>query len=307
MLNRDYKGRFLKGHNTNIGRIQDKESIEKRISVLRGRKYTYRHKNSKSLNSILKQRDTLKRLYEDGKIEPWNKGKVGLQKSTRKDKSFEEIYGNEKSNELKKMISLSSLGRKSNKGKKNLFKHSEEYKNKLRERLKLEHELGLRRNIYEKIKLQYKNGKISKLKGKSPWNKGTKGLLKANSGTFKKGDLKIIERNKIMRMTQVLPVKDTSIELKIQNYLKELNITFFTHQYIKEIEHGYQCDILIPSINLVIECDGDYWHKYPVGNDIDHIRTSELLQKGFKVLRLWENEIKVMDLNKFKNMLEEIK
>ncbi|GAG67123.1 unnamed protein product [marine sediment metagenome] len=41
-------------------------------------------------------------------------------------------------------------------------------------------------------------------------------------------------------------------------------------------------------MNLVIECDGDYWHKYPVGRDIDHIRTKELIQKGFKVLRLWE-------------------
>ena len=67
-----------------------------------------------------------------------------------------------------------------------------------------------------------------------------------------------------------------------------------------KIKHGYQCDILIPSMNLVIECDGDYWHKYPVGNDIDHIRTKELIEKGFKVLRLWEFEIKNMGLNDFK-------
>jgi hypothetical protein len=42
-----------------------------------------------------------------------------------------------------------------------------------------------------------------------------------------------------------------------------MELTFFTHQYIKEIEHGYQCDILIPLMRLVIECYGDYWHKYP--------------------------------------------
>ena len=53
-------------------------------------------------------------------------------------------------------------------------------------------------------------------------------------------------------------------------------------------------------MNLVIECDGDYWHKYPVGTDIDHLRTKELIKKGFNVLRLWEREIKVMELNKFK-------
>ncbi len=97
-------------------------------------------------------------------------------------------------------------------------------------------------------------------------------------------------------------VKNTSIEVKIQNFLKQLGIEYFTHQYIK-IEHGYQCDVLIPSMNLVIECDGDYWHNYPVGNDIDHVRTSELIEKGFKVLRLWEFEIRAMNINEFKEKI----
>jgi len=104
----------------------------------------------------------------------------------------------------------------------------------------------------------------------------------------------------------IFPIKDTSIEVKIQNFLKQLGIEFFTHQYMT-IEHGYQCDILIPSMDMVIECDGDYWHKYPIGNDIDHIRTRELLEKGFKVLRLWEFEIKEMNLNDFKEKLNATK
>ena len=104
------------------------------------------------------------------------------------------------------------------------------------------------------------------------------------------------------RMNQLLPVKDTSIEVKIQNFLKLLNIEFFTHQYM-HIEHGYQCDIFIPSVNLIIECDGDYWHKYPTGRDIDHIRTKELQEKRYKVLRLWENEIKKMNIEKFRERL----
>ncbi len=104
------------------------------------------------------------------------------------------------------------------------------------------------------------------------------------------------------RKNFVLPIKDTSIEVKIQNFLKELKIEFFTHQYMN-IEHGYQCDIFVPSMNLVLETDGNYWHKYPTGREIDHIRTKELLEKGFKVLRLWESDIKVMDLNKFKEII----
>ena len=49
----------------------------------------------------------------------------------------------------------------------------------------------------------------------------------------------------------VFPIKDTSIEVKIQNYLKELGVEFFTHQYI-DIEHGYQCDVFIPILTQFI-------------------------------------------------------
>ncbi|HUS51270.1 MAG TPA: NUMOD3 domain-containing DNA-binding protein [Candidatus Paceibacterota bacterium] len=116
-----------------------------------------------------------------------------------------------------------------------------------------------------------------------------------------------------IRKNMIIPVKDTSIEIKIQNYLKQLNITFLKHQYL-EVEHGYQCDILIPSMNMVIECDGDYWH----GNkevhhnlnewqlkqiELDKVRTQELIESGFKVLRLWEHDIRVMELNEFKDRL----
>jgi len=117
---------------------------------------------------------------------------------------------------------------------------------------------------------------------------------------------KTIDKIKQARAKQILPKYDTKIEVKIQNFLKKIGIEFFTHQYIK-IEHGYQCDIFIPLMNLVIECDGDYWHSYPTGTEIDHIRTKELIEKGFKVLRLWEFEIKEMDLNDFKDRIKRFK
>ena len=111
------------------------------------------------------------------------------------------------------------------------------------------------------------------------------------------------KKMKEKRANQIFPLRDSSIEIKIQNFLRQLNMEFFTHQYRNEIEHSYQCDIFIPSMNLVIEADGNYWHSYPTGNEIDHIRTSELLEKGFKVLRLWEFEINEMTLEKFKERL----
>jgi len=122
------------------------------------------------------------------------------------------------------------------------------------------------------------------------------------------------EKWKEWRKNIAFPLKDTSIEIKIQNFLKELNIEFFTHQYIKDIEHGYQCDIIVPSRNLIIECDGDYWHANPIFYpnpttkqqeqiSRDKIRTIELIANGFKVLRLWECDINKMDIKIFKEKL----
>ena len=157
--------------------------------------------------------------------------------------------------------------------------------------------------------------------GRIPWNKGKTYKLSPHTEERKKQiteDLKrfykteagkkrrkeISKNSKIVRAGQKFPMNDSKIEVKIQNFLKQLGIDFFTHQYMKEIEHSYQCDILIPSMNLVIEVDGDYWHHYPIGNALDHIRTKELINRGFKVLRLWERNIKVMGLDEFKKELK---
>lgn len=116
-----------------------------------------------------------------------------------------------------------------------------------------------------------------------------------------------IEKFRLARSKQKIPMKDSLIEIKIQHFLKLLNIEFISHHYVGNIQHKYRCDIYIPIINLIIECDGNYWHHYPNGNDFDHVRTKELIEKGFKVLRLWEHEIKKMTLKEFKIKLIEYK
>lgn len=156
-----------------------------------------------------------------------------------------------------------------------------------------------RKKLSEIMKRKWANGEVTELQRTHIKGQGIK-------TQFKKGH-KVPEKwRKAVRKSrakQIFPIKDTKIEVKIQKFLKQLGIEFFTHQRMN-IKHTYQCDILIPSINLVIECDGNYWHRYPTGTDIDHIRTKELIGKGFKVLRLWEFDIKDMKLNKFKEELE---
>ena len=124
---------------------------------------------------------------------------------------------------------------------------------------------------------------------------------------------------KLARAKQIVPQKDTKIELRIQDFLTALKIEFITHKYMN-IKHSYQCDILVPSMNLVIECDGDYFHMNPsefFPNDrifkngmtakekwkLDSTRTKELLEKGYNVIRLWENKINKMNLNDFNEIL----
>ena len=110
----------------------------------------------------------------------------------------------------------------------------------------------------------------------------------------------------------IFPKEDTSIEVKIQEFLKSLKIEFRTHVYMKEIENQYRCDIFVPKYNLIIECDGDYWHGNPEKfskerltekqinqKERDNLRTSQLINAGYVVLRLWECDIKKMDINLF--------
>jgi G:T-mismatch repair DNA endonuclease (very short patch repair protein) len=168
-----------------------------------------------------------------------------------------------------------------------------------------------------------------------PWNKGIKVGIKPTNA-FKKGDIpwnkgrigyksskESIEKFKKWRKTQINLVKDTSIEIKIQSFLSLLHLEYFTHRYIAEINHGYQCDIFIPiqegiKKKTIIECDGCYWHGCPlckkkVNDKIlyqiekDNTRNIELINKGYKVIRLWEHNIKKMEIEYLKSLLLEVK
>jgi very-short-patch-repair endonuclease len=163
------------------------------------------------------------------------------------------------------------------------------------------------------------------------WNKGLKGIHLNPKNEFKKG---MVAPNKGRTFPKdiypnfgsrsvIFPLEDTKIELKIQGFLQQLGIEHLTHFHISEIEHSYRVDILIPSTKTIIEIDGDFIHcnpnKYPADYvrfpskenttakeiwEIDNIRTKELIEKGYRVIRLWGSEIVSMDLNKFCEVLQ---
>lgn len=111
-----------------------------------------------------------------------------------------------------------------------------------------------------------------------------------------------IEKIRIARLQQQLPVKDTTIEKILQAKLKEWGITFGTHKAIVG-----QPDIFIEP-NICIFCDGDYWHGNPKLYSDNHVITKNqtalqirrkdsevnamLEVRGYKVIRFWECDIR---------------
>jgi len=204
------------------------------------------------------------RILKENNIKPFLDTKFKKGDSPmNKSKTYEEFYGEEIAISMKENLRLKNLGKKS-----------------IRKGLTYEEEYGI-----EEAKM--KKQKIRKARAK-----------------------------------QIFPLKDSQPEVIIQNFLKQLGIEFFTHIYMKEIEHSYQCDIFIPSTRTIIECDGDFIHcnpdryspdfiRYPkyetkTAKDIwerDNARTKELLEKGYNVIRIWENKIKKMSLEDFKEKL----
>ena len=80
----------------------------------------------------------------------------------------------------------------------------------------------------------------------------------------------------------------TSIELKVYDKLKELGIIFETQ---KLINGRFVVDAYIPSLNLVIEVDGNYWHSLDRIIKKDRAENAYLSKCGYGVLRLAEEEV----------------
>lgn len=83
--------------------------------------------------------------------------------------------------------------------------------------------------------------------------------------------------------------EQTAIEKVVASVLDELGVTYET----QKVFGHFVCDFYIPSVNLVIEADGDYWHNKPEVKKRDRMKNYFLMVKvGLKLLRLWEHEIK---------------
>jgi len=171
---------------------------------------------------------------------PWNKGLIGVMPTYWKGKKHSEeskkkMKLNHKGMTGKKQSKKSILKQSNTRKKliaegkiviKNPFKKGHKgYKAFLGKKLSEEHRRKLvlshmGNSGYWKGKKRTFNSKSFFKKGHTPWNKD------------KKHSKETIKKIKKARENHITPKKDTSIEIKIQTYLKELGVDFFTHQYM---------------------------------------------------------------------------
>ena len=144
---------------------------------------------------------------------------------------------------------------------------------------------------------QYKSG------DRIQWNKG-----KTWKETYTKEQQEQLRDNLISKLNNRCQSEIFNISSKLENefvekYIKTQNIKYIRQYYIPEIKQF--CDVYIPDKNLIIEVNGTYWHcdkrAYPNGciNNIqekkvnrDNIKYKYLEENGYKLLVIWEMDIK---------------
>lgn len=184
-----------------------------------------------------------------------------------------------------------------------------------------------RKKLYRDGLLPNLSGENNPMFGKLPWNIG---LTKENNLSLKIAGEKtsIIRKNewnnktdnekkiiiKRLNNAMIQTKTPTKIEIKIKNFLDEMNIFNIKNKTI----NNFLCDFYLPDYNFVIECDGDYWHANPmfysnkkltnpqIKNIERDIRKNNMFNdEKIPFIRFWEHDInKNFDFVKNKILIE---
>lgn len=118
--------------------------------------------------------------------------------------------------------------------------------------------------------------------------------LKGKPSTFKGKHHTEETRKKLSMLTvkqlasSMMKMKDTSIEIKLEEELRRNHIYYQKHISLCGITVP---DFYLPDYRLAIYTDGEYWHNLPIVKNRDEKQNKILKQKGYRVLRFWEHEI----------------
>jgi very-short-patch-repair endonuclease len=254
--------------------------------------------------------ETRKNMSEAQKGHKQTKETIEKRLATRRERGTLGMSGKHHTQKAKNLISQSKTNKpSSNKGK----KRTPEQINIMRlirqgKKLSEQH----KKSISEGLNSFYKNN-ASPNKGKKHSEEYKKIMSNALVGRiFSEAHIRKLKDSwkdpeRIKKMLEHNPqFCDTQPELFMKEILASLNIKY-EHNKRMNIPHSYLCDFYLPEYNFIIECDGILFHAHPSrfkAEDIvplikmtakekweeDAIRTKELQEAGYKVLRFWENE-----------------
>jgi very-short-patch-repair endonuclease len=171
-----------------------------------------------------------------------------------------------------------------------------------------------RKQMFKEDLLPRMTGEKNGMFGKESWNKnlnkytdyrifkyGKKISIDKKINWINKSD---DEKNAIIKRLNVAMIqskKPTKIEIKVNDFLSSLNLSFKKNYII----NNFLVDFYLLDYNIVLECDGDYWHANPkffdnkiltnaqIKNIDRDIRKNKMLrEENIKYLRFWEYDIK---------------
>ena len=103
---------------------------------------------------------------------------------------------------------------------------------------------------------------------------------------FQKKQKKNLELQILERKNQIIQ----KIERKVEEQLNKYKIKYFKQKPICNAH--FVVDFYLPEYELVIECNGDYWHSLEKAKIRDKELEEYVISKGKDILWLWEHEIK---------------
>lgn len=125
--------------------------------------------------------------------------------------------------------------------------------------------------------------------------------------------IKCLNRYRSQKSRESIKVKNTKPELKFAKILNDNNIKHIP-QYWIPWKRGWKkfYDFYIPEINLLIEIDGIYWHGKGLedsklnGQQLrsrinDKIKNELAPLRGYKLIRIWEDEIDTFNIKNIKS------
>lgn len=82
--------------------------------------------------------------------------------------------------------------------------------------------------------------------------------------------------------------RKTKLEKFVEKTIENMNLEFIYQKGTKKQTLGTVrfFDFYIPSLNLIIEADGEFWHRQPDRVEIDIAKTQAALDEGYRFLRI---------------------